>query len=137
GRLQKVGARVALSSLDDEKRFDVAEDGEAECGRRGCVEAAKRRQCRAEAALSKLDVSQRRNLAGRIQADNFAGADAGERRRRSNRVGGRQRVGVGRDVKIEVDANSLEEIVVEANKSHFNRHLQILQTAKLPEQVGN
>src|SRR3954467_3137348 len=42
-----------------------------------------------------------------------------------------------RDVEIEIDANSLEEVILERNEPHFNGHLQILQAAKLLKQVGN
>ena len=41
------------------------------------------------------------------------------------------------DVHIEVDADPLEEAVVEPDEADFDRDLQILQAAKLLEQVGD
>ena len=41
------------------------------------------------------------------------------------------------DVHVEVDADPLEEAVVEPDEADFDRDLQILQAAQLLEQVGN
>ena len=41
------------------------------------------------------------------------------------------------DVGVEVDADPLEEAVVEANEADFDRDLQILQPAQLLQQVGD
>ena len=43
----------------------------------------------------------------------------------------------GLDVEIEVDADSLEEGVIEPDESHFDRHLEVLQPAELFEQIGD
>ena len=41
------------------------------------------------------------------------------------------------DVHIEVDADPLEEFVVQPDEADFDRDLQILQAAKLLQQVGD
>ena len=41
------------------------------------------------------------------------------------------------DVDVEVDADPLEEAVVEPDEADFDRHLQILQAAQLFQQVGD
>ena len=37
--------------------------------------------------------------------------------------------------KVEIDADPLEEVVGQRDEPHFDRHLQVLQAAKLLEQV--
>ena len=52
----------------------------------------------------------------------------------------RRRIGCGRvagDVEVEIHADAFEEVVVERDEAHFDRHLQILQAAKLLQQVSD
>ena len=55
-RLQHVAAAVALGGIDEEERFDVAEDGEAQLSAGRGVEAAELRHGQAEAVLRERDV---------------------------------------------------------------------------------
>ena len=41
------------------------------------------------------------------------------------------------DVEVEVDADPLEEVVVERDEADFDRHLQVLQAPQLLQQVGD
>ena len=45
--------------------------------------------------------------------------------------------GVVVDVEVEVDADPLEEVVVQRDEPHLDRHLQVLQAAELFQQVGD
>ena len=44
---------------------------------------------------------------------------------------------VGLDLEVEVDTDELEERVVDRDEPDFDRHLKVLQPAKLAEQVGD
>ena len=76
--LQHVAAAVALRGIDEEERFDVAEDGEAERGPGRGVEAAELRHGQAEAVLPEGDVE----VGGEARAG-VAGGDPSGRPSRS------------------------------------------------------
>ena len=130
-------ARVALRGLHQEEGFDVAEDRKAEVGRR------RRHRTRRTAASAepKLSLAEREVEVGRevgwpspdAQADRHDSAAAGT----SSGSIVAMAVGVVVDVEVEVDADPLEEVVAERDEAHFDRHLQVLQTAELFEQVGD
>lgn len=119
GCLENVGSRISLSCLNHEEGFDVAQDREAEAGSRAHVETTKLWCGDSKASLLESDVEvDRRSQRDRIETN----GDAWSVVIQCVRFGiGEARVVI--DVKVEVDANSLEEIVVERNESNFDRDL--------------
>src|SRR5262249_27024599 len=136
-RLENVRSSIPLCRLDHEKRLNVAQYGEAECGRRPGVESAEWRRHSPETALAELNVFQGRWIASRIQTNDRAGAERTIRRRGACHRRWTGNGGGCRNVKIKIDSHLLEEIVFQSDEAHFNRDLQVLQAAQLLQQVRN
>ncbi len=156
GCLQHVAAAITLGGFDQEEGFDVAEDGEAKGGtgtwhRSRRTAAPPGRSCPAE-----RNVQVGRNTPGAdiptvtlpVVVHGLArrGPDTsshGQRRRRtpapivSPTKGLERLVDVVVDVEVEVDADPLEEVVVQRDEADFDGHLQVLQPAELFEQVDD
>ena len=73
--------------------------------------------------------------AGRLQKPTVALCRPGSNDLARHEVGRADRAVL--DVHVEVDADPLEEAVVQPDEADFDRDLQILQPAKLLQQVGN
>ena len=87
-------------------------------------------------------------IAGVVEADRLrrpTGAGGDAERIRGRRAAARTGHGghvervtdVGLDVEVEVDTDPLEEGVVEADEPNLDRHLEILETAELLEEIGD
>ena len=99
------------------------------------------RSCPAGTACRGPRCSWGSRAAGWIEAHRGAGALRLERRRPAaapfGTFGVRRDARAVFDVEVEVDADPFEEAVREPDEPHLDRHLQVLQAAKLLQQIGD
>src|SRR5262249_26694292 len=119
--------------------FDVAEDRKSE-GANACTDAAELRYRQVKAVLAEGNIQVGREVRERIGAGWPLQAND---RTLPARLEYLSRHEVGRadravfNIHLEVDADPFKEVVVQADEADFNRHLQVLQTTELLQQVGN
>src|SRR5262249_44520559 len=131
-RVEHIRAAIALSGFNQEVRLDVAENRETECAHVS-HRTTENWYRQIKAILAEWDVEVRRVIRERIgwrhralQADDRALATRLKYLAR-HEVGGTDRAVF--DVRLEVDADPLEEAVIEPDEANFDRDLQILQAA--------
>src|SRR5690606_38032740 len=123
--LEHVVTSVPLSGLQEEERFDIAEDRKAD--RRTCTGVERTEGGRHTQSLVQLDIEVRSRQTGySVPADGYARAA----------VIRRQLINVVVEAEVKVDAELFKERFADRDDSHFDRHLQVLQFAERLEQFS-